>query len=157
MEIVSIEELEGDNPPMCNTDNCQSSALFIYEGNTSKEVWKSCIDCQLKDYQKWPTIEECNDATNDIPFSKEMEDVIRRKYSIDTNISLPSYIVRELSNKAAAVEINIEDNNESNNINNEQSTSDEAAAVDTNTQINNSASRILNYFVGKKQALIIVL
>lgn len=91
-ELVSFDTLRGDAAPSCDTEGCKLKALYIYEGQQSKSLWKSCIDCQLNDYEVWPTMAECNDATNEIPFTSEMEILVRNKCSNKSNILFPSHI-----------------------------------------------------------------
>ena len=132
-----MKELEGKKPLMCYADTYQSSALFIYETTTSEKVWMSCADCQLKDYEKWPSLKKCKDATDDIPFSKEIEDIIKRKCSIDTDISLPSCIVSLLSSEASHSEMSNDGNNKLNECNSEMSNDDNDKPNECNSEMRN--------------------
>ena len=38
IQKTSLKELEDENEPKCNKDNCQLSALFMCKGSASKEV-----------------------------------------------------------------------------------------------------------------------
>ena len=57
-ELVSIEDLKTENSPSCDSEGCNNKALYVYQGQVTKSRWNSCIDCQLKDYTDWPSIEE---------------------------------------------------------------------------------------------------
>ena len=44
VEFISIEDLRNDDAAGCDTDGCQLKALYVYQGEVSKDEWKSCID-----------------------------------------------------------------------------------------------------------------
>ena len=92
MEFISFEDLSKDDAAVYDTNNCQLKALYVYKGEVTKDEWKSCIDCQLRDYEVWPTKEECEDATDSIPFTKEMILIAKSKCTNQKNIIFPLYI-----------------------------------------------------------------
>jgi hypothetical protein len=106
-ELVSIEDLKTENSPSCDSEGCNNKALYVYQGQVTKSRWNSCIDCQLKDYTDWPSIEEFKDASEDIPFTIEMEQIVRKECMNDSNMILPSYLSRSrLDNPLVTVELN---------------------------------------------------
>ena len=111
MRFISFDELSRDDKTICDSADCQLSALYVYEGTITNQEWKSCIDCQLNDYEKWPSPEECKDATEDTPFTKAMEEIVRIKCTKDKGIEIPSHIAHIDINQTAAIEDNfIEEN-----------------------------------------------
>lgn len=42
----------------CSTDDCDLAACCLYVGSVTGQKWYTCIDCQEKDYEGWPAMEE---------------------------------------------------------------------------------------------------
>lgn len=51
MEFVPCEELLKADAAARNTEECQLKASCACQGEVSNELWKSCADCQSKDYE----------------------------------------------------------------------------------------------------------
>jgi len=122
-EFIKLDDLKRDNAPVCDTEECDLKALYIYEGQQSNSLWKSCIDCQLNDYKDWPGMEECNDATDNLPFTKEMDEIVRKKCTSNSSLIILSHISRVESKETSANEDNVEDN-ESTKVNETQMEND---------------------------------
>ena len=45
IEITPHEELTSEHVPICDSEDCDVSALFACKGTKSNEIWKSCADC----------------------------------------------------------------------------------------------------------------
>ena len=99
MEFMSIDDLQNDDAAGCDADGCQLKALCVHQGEVSKDEWKPCLDCQLKDHEVWPTIDECKDAPDKPPFTREMTVIVKSKCTNERNASLPSYLFSNDSNE----------------------------------------------------------
>ena len=59
-KILSLNDIQAQNPIMCDTDGCplQACSKWICMGKTEEKPWMTCLDCQELDFEGWPPIEE---------------------------------------------------------------------------------------------------
>ena len=105
--MLSIDDLKKENNSLCDSEGCNLKALHAHQGQISKSRWISCIDCQLKDCAHWQSMEEFKDASDDMPFAIEMEQIVRNECTANSNVTLPSYLSgRSIDTPLVTAELN---------------------------------------------------
>ena len=151
-EFASLDDLRNTNGPGCDSEECNLKALHVYEGQVSKSLWYSCIDCQLSGYEDWPSIDECKDACDNLPFTSEIDEIVRKMCTSKYNIELPSCMsCKPIDETTVNIVLNEEPplndgNNDSNEINqpedsNDKQSNDNEVIVTRNEGTNNNKDR----------------
>ena len=91
-EFILLDDLRSNDAPACDSEECNLNTFCVYEGQILKALWKSCTDCQLNDDKNWPSIEECKDAADNMPFAKEMAGIVKKKCVLNSSTILPSHM-----------------------------------------------------------------
>lgn len=56
--IYDMDQLQGEEPTLCDGNNCRLVACSQWMCSLSGNIWNGCLDCQLERFQGWPKSKE---------------------------------------------------------------------------------------------------